>query len=71
MQKILSEPELLDFSRVVVLDKGNPFLENLLLTFAAEHKPIKVENFTLLGLSFRRVYIFTAKGRLARKQRRN
>jgi hypothetical protein len=71
MQKVLSQPELLDFSRVVVLDKGNPFLENLLTMFATEHEPIKAENLTLLGLSFRSVYILTARGRLARKHRRN
>ena len=69
MQKTLTPAELLEFSRVVVLDKGNPFLENLLRQFATEHKPLEAKNLSLLGLSFRRVCIITARGGLARKRR--
>jgi hypothetical protein len=71
MQKTLNPAELLEFSRVVVLDKGTPFLESLLKTFEIEHDLVEAKNLTLLGLSFRSVYIITAKGRLARKHRRN
>ena len=71
MQKSLSPAELLEFSRVVVLDKGNPFLENLLGSFETEHDAIEARNLTLLGLSFRRAYVITARGRLARKHRRD
>jgi hypothetical protein len=71
MQKTLSPGELLMFSRVVVLDKGNPFLEDLLKTFSTEHGPTEIESLTLNGLSFRRIHIITAQGRLARKPRRN
>jgi hypothetical protein len=71
MQNTLSPGELLMFSRVVVLDKGNPFLEDLLKTFSTEHSPTEIESLTLNGLSFRRIHIITAQGRLARKRRRN
>jgi hypothetical protein len=71
MQKTLSPGELLMFSRVVVLDKGNPFLEDLLKTFSTEHSPTEIESLTLNGLSFRRIHLITAQGRLARKDRRN
>jgi hypothetical protein len=61
VQKSLSSAGLLEFSRVVVLDKGNPFLESPLKRFNTERDPIEDNNLTLLGLSFRRVYIITAR----------
>jgi hypothetical protein len=71
MQKTLSPGELLMFSRVVVLVKGNPFLEDLLKTFSTEHSPTEIESLTINGLSFRRIHRITAQGRLAQKPRRN
>jgi predicted TPR repeat methyltransferase len=71
MQKTLSPGELLMFSRVIVLDKGNPFLEDLLKAFSTEHSPTEIESLTLNGRSFRRIYLFTAQRRLAQKPRRN
>ena len=71
MQKTLTPAELLEFSRVVVLDKGNPFLEQLLAQYKTERNLVDVHDLSLLGLSFRRAYIITAVGRLARKHRRN
>ena len=71
MQKTLSLGELLMISRVVVLDKGNPFLEDLLKTVSTEHSPTEIESLSLNGLSFRRIHLITAQGRLAQTPRRN
>jgi hypothetical protein len=67
MQRFLTTDELLDFSRVVVLDKGNPFLETLLKSHSIEHDKIEGTNLELLNLTFRRAFIITARRRLAGK----
>jgi hypothetical protein len=69
MRQLLSSQEVVEFSRVVVLDKGNPFLEELLRAFSAEHSLTEVKNLELRGVLFRTAYIITAKGRLRGRRR--
>jgi len=71
LQATLARDDFLGFSRIVILEKGNPFLESLLAMKSIEHGLIEFVNITLSGISIRRAYIITAKGRLARKRRRN
>jgi hypothetical protein len=71
LQEILTREEFLEISRIVILEKGNQFLENLLAVVSVEHSPIEIIDFAWSSISIRRAYIVTSKRRLAQKLRRN
>jgi hypothetical protein len=62
--------EYLNFSRIVILEKSWPFLEDVLSMTSVEHGLYEIIDMTLSGISIRRAYIITAKRRPARKRRR-
>jgi hypothetical protein len=60
----------LDFSRIVILQKDAPFLEDMLAMFSTEHGLEEIACTTVSGIAIRKAYIITAKRRPARKQRK-
>jgi hypothetical protein len=71
LQSTLTREEVLQFSRIVILEKGNPFLESVIARVSVEHGLSELDQTELSGVSIRRAYILTARRRLARKRRRN
>ena len=70
LQAMFAPNELLTFSRIVILEKGWPFLEDVLAMTSVEHGLYEVVDMTLSDISIRRAYIITAKRRPARQRRR-
>jgi hypothetical protein len=70
LQAMYTPNELLNFSRIVILEKGWPFLEDVLALTSVEHGLYEIVNLTLSDISIRRAYIITAKRRPARQRRR-
>jgi hypothetical protein len=68
LQAALTRDEFLQFSRVVILEKGNPFLESVLAMVSCEHGLQELRDMTVEGISIRIAHIITAKPRRARKQ---
>jgi hypothetical protein len=71
LQATFPREEVLQFSRIVILEKGNPFLESVLALVSVEHGLHELGDMELSGVSIQRAYIITARRRLARKRRRN
>jgi hypothetical protein len=70
LQATFTPNDWLEFSRIVILKKGAPFLEDVLALTTVEHGLYEIVNMTLSGISIRRAYIITAKRRPARQRRR-
>jgi hypothetical protein len=71
LQAALTRDEFLQFSRVVILEKGNPFLESLLAMSSGEHGRFDLRDTTLEGIPIRIAHIMTAKRRRTRKRVRS
>jgi hypothetical protein len=71
LQAALSREEFLEFSRIVILKKGYPFLESLLTMISCEHGMYELRDITVSGISIRIAHVMTAMRRPARKRRRN
>jgi hypothetical protein len=70
LQAALTRDEFLQFSRIVILEKGNPFLESLLAMTSGEHGRFDLRDTTLEGIPIRIAHVLTAVRRPARKRRR-
>jgi hypothetical protein len=66
----LTPSEMLDASRIVILEEGNPFLDAVLTLVQVEHGMSEIVNFGILGVSIERAYIITSKRQPARKPRK-
>ena len=70
LQAALTPKEFLEFSRTVILEKGNPFLESVLSMVSCEHGMQELRDMTVEGISIRIAHVITAMRRPARKRRR-
>ena len=70
LQATFAPHDLLNFSRIVILEQGYPFLEDVLSLTSVEHGLYEIVNMTLSGISIKRAYIITAKRRPAPERRR-
>jgi hypothetical protein len=70
LQAALSRKEFLEFSRIVILKKGYPFLENVLDMVSCEHGLSELRDLTVADISIRTAYVITAMRRTARKRRK-
>jgi hypothetical protein len=71
LQAALTRDEFLEFSRIVILEKGNPLLKDLFAMTSCEHGLFELRDLTLSGISIRIIYILTSLRRPARRRRRN
>jgi hypothetical protein len=70
LQAALTREEFLQFSRVVILVKGNPFLESVLTMASCEHGREELRDTTVEGIPIRIAHVLTAVRRPAGKRRR-
>jgi hypothetical protein len=71
LQAALTPEEFLQFSRVVILEEGNPFLESVLAMASREHGLRELRDMTVEGIPIRVAHIITAVQRPARKRQAN
>src|SRR5262249_34071818 len=70
LQATFTRDDWFDFSRIAILQKDAPFLEEMLAMFSTEHGLKEITCTTVAGVSIRKAYIITAKRRRAPKQRK-
>lgn len=63
LQRTLDKKELLQLSRIVVLDDKNPALRAFQQAFHVEHGTTEIQNSNLFGLQIRHAYLITSAGR--------
>lgn len=57
----LTQEELLSFSRIVLIDRDNPFLEAVQRAVSSEHRDVEVKDSNFFGLEISHAYIITSK----------
>jgi len=57
----LTDEELLSFSRIVLIDQDNPFLEAVQRAVSSEHRDVEVKDSNFFGLEISHAYIITSK----------
>jgi hypothetical protein len=57
----LTHEELLSFSRIVLIDRDNPFLEAIRRAVSQEHGIVEVKDSNFFGLEISHAYIITSK----------
>jgi hypothetical protein len=72
LQATFTRDDWHDFSRIAILQKDAPFLEEMLAMFSTEHGLEEISCTTVADIAIRKAYIITAKRRRssARKQRK-
>ena len=70
LQATFTPDDWLDFSRIVILEKGSPFLEDVLALTSVEHGLYEIMNMTLYLIFIMSFYIITSKRRPARRRGR-
>src|SRR5262245_32197271 len=63
LKAALTRDEFLQFSRVVILEKDNPFLESVLGLVSCEHGREELRDTTVEGIPIRIAYVITAMRR--------
>lgn len=63
VQHILSKKELLQLSRIVIIEESNPALAAFNSAFHVEHGSTEIQNSNLFGLQINHAYLITSKRR--------
>ena len=63
IKKELSSDELLNISRIVILDPARPFVSNVNSAISTEHNSILMENNYFNNVLIKRAYLITSKRR--------
>jgi hypothetical protein len=71
LQAALTREEFLQFSRVVILEEGTPFLENVLAMASHEPGLRELRDMNVEGIPIRVAHIITAMQMPARKRQKN
>lgn len=64
LQKAFSPSELLQFSRIVIIDRDNPALLAISQALQVEHTSAEVKDSNFFGLQIKHAYIITSKSEL-------
>jgi hypothetical protein len=61
LQRSLNKAELLQLSRIVVIDQSDPALEAFQRAFHVEHGKTEIQNSNLFGLQIKHAYLITSR----------